>query len=287
MYISNKMNKLKNSKYKNTGIIFELLIRQITNDTISGKDSLAVNVIKKYFSKGEIQKEHQLYQSLINSKDLNESKSNIIIDNVINLSKRLNKTQLRKEKYNLIKEIKDNYDIEIFFKNKINNYPQYAAAYILMESANSNEFTDPNLLINNRNTLLEHISSKDLNLSNDIYDDYLKLTADMRILTYRTLLEKFNDKYVNLNNQQKLVLKEYINNMNNVVNLREFVNSNYKNLKFELSKLLNKVDDKTSLIKLTEVINLLKPLEKTETVKDENIISLLQYYQLIEEVKQL
>jgi len=281
------MNKLKNSKYKNTGILFELLIRQITNDTISGKDSLAVNIVKKYFSKGEIQKEHQLYQSLINSKDLNESKSNIIIDNVINLSKRLNKTQLRKEKYNLIKEIKDNYDIEIFFKNKINNYPQYAAAYILMESANSNEFTDPNLLINNRNTLLEHISSKDLNLSNDIYDDYLKLTADMRILTYRTLLEKFNDKYVNLNNQQKLVLKEYINNMNNVVNLREFVNSNYKNLKFELSKLLNKVDDKTSLIKLTEVINLLKPLEKTETVKDENIISLLQYYQLIEEIKQL
>lgn len=281
------MNKLKNSKFKNSGILFELLVRQITADTIAGKDSSAINIIKKYFSNSELAKEYKLYQSLIGIKNLSEVKANSIIDNVLSLSKRLNRTSIRKEKYNLIREIKDNYTLDTFFKTKVDNYPQYAAAYILIESYNSTEFINPNVITNSKNTLLEHICSKEIKDNNDIFDEYNKLDSDMRILAYRSLLEKFNNKYVDLNNDQKLVLKEYINNMNNVVNLREFVNSNFKNIKLTLSKLLNKIDDKTSLIKINEVINLLKPLEKTENVKDETIISLLQYYQLISEIKTL
>jgi len=279
--------KIKNSKYKNTAILFELLIRQVTNDTISGNDSPAVNIIKKYFSKTELAKEHKLYQSLINNKNLSEIKANSVIDNIILLSKRLNRSTIRREKYNLIKEIKENYNLDLFCKNKINNYPQYAAAYILIESNNSVDFINPDILIENKNTLLEHICSKDIKKGEDIYEEYSKLDSDTRILAYRSLLEKFNDKYQNLNNNQKTILKEYINNIGNVSNLREFVNSNYKNLKSELLKLSKKVDDKTSSIKLTEVIHLLKPLEKTENVKDENVVSLLQYYQLVEELSNL
>lgn len=279
--------KIKNSKYKNTAILFELLIRQVTNDTISGNDSPAVNIIKKYFSKTELAKEHKLYQSLISNKNLSEIKANSVIDNIILLSKRLNRSTIRREKYNLIKEIKESYNLDLFCKNKINNYPQYAAAYILIESNNSVDFINPDILIENKNTLLEHICSKDIKKGEDIYEEYSKLDSDTRILAYRSLLEKFNDKYQNLNNNQKTILKEYINNIGNVSNLREFVNSNYKNLKSELLKLSKKVDDKTSSIKLTEVIHLLKPLEKTENVKDENIISLLQYYQLVEELSNL
>lgn len=279
------MNKLKNSKFKNTSIIFEILVRQITTDIINGNESAAANIVKKYYSKTELAKEHKLYQSLIETKNLSEAKANSIIDSILNLSKRLNRTTLRKEKYNLIKEIKDNYNINTFFRTKVDNYPQYAAAYTLIESYNSKDFIDPNIIFNSKNTLLEHICSKDVISTNNIFEEYNKLDSDMRILTYRSLLDKFNNKYADLNNRQKLVLKEYINNQNNVVNLREFVNSNYKVIKFELSKLLNKIYDKTSSIKINEVISLLKPLEKTENVKDETIVSLLQYYQLIEEIK--
>lgn len=282
------MNKIKNSKYKNTAMLFEMLIRQITNDTIAGKDSPAVDIVKRYFAKTELAKELKLYQSLINNKNLSEVKANYVIDNILMLSKRLNRTSIRKNKYNLISEIKKHYNIDSFFKNKIDNYPQYAAAYNLIESNNSVDFIDPNIIIENKNTLLEHIcSSKEADKNDDIFEEYMKLDTDTRILAYRSLLEKFNDKYANLNNKQKLILKEYINNINNVSNLREFINSNYKNIKTELSKFSDKVVDKTSSIKLTEVINLLKPLEKTENVRDENIISLLQYYQLIEELKKL
>lgn len=282
------MNKIKNSKYKNTAMLFEMLIRQITNDTIAGKDSPAVDIVKRYFAKTELAKELKLYQSLINNKNLSEVKANYVIDNILMLSKRLNRTSIRKNKYNLISEIKKHYNIDSFFKNKIDNYPQYAAAYNLIESNNSIDFIDPNIIIENKNTLLEHICSpKEADKNDDIFEEYMKLDTDTRILAYRSLLEKFNDKYANLNNKQKLILKEYINNINNVSNLREFINSNYKNIKTELSKFSDKVVDKTSSIKLTEVINLLKPLEKTENVRDENIISLLQYYQLIEELKKL
>ncbi len=280
------MNKIKNSKYKNTSILFELLIRQITSDTIAGKDSPAINIVKKYFANTELSKEYKLYQSLLSNKNLSEIKANSNIDNILNLSKRLNRTSLRKDKYNLIKEIKENYN-DSFFKHKIDNYSQHAAIYNLIESNNSNEFIDPNDIISNRNTLLEYICSKEVIKENDIFDEYMKLDADMRILTYRSLLEKFNNKYSELNNNQKIILKEYINNINNISTLREFVNLNYKNIKLKLSKLSNKIDDKLSLIKINEVINLLKPLEKTENVKDENIISLLQYYQLIEEINNL
>lgn len=281
------MNKIKNSKYKNTAILFELLIQQVTNDTIAGNDSKAINIIKKYYSKTELAKEHKLYKSLINSKNLSEVKANSVIDNIILLSKRLNRTTIRREKYNLIKEIKENYNLDSFCKNKINNYPQYAAAYILIEAHNSTNFIDPESIIGNKNTLLEHICSKDIKIEDNIYEEYSKLDSDTRILVYKSLLEKFNDKYSNLNNKQKSVLKEYINNIGNISNLREFINSNYKNLKIELLKLSKKIDDKTCSIKLTEVINLLKPLEKTENVKDENVVSLLQYYQLVEELSNL
>lgn len=281
------MNKIKNSKYKNTAILFELLIRQVTSDTIAGVDSPAIDILRKYYSKTELTKEFKLYQSLIDTKNLSENKANIVIDNILNLSKKLNRTLIKNNKYNLIKEIKDNYDINAFVKHKIDNYPQYAAIYNLIESHNSKDFFEPTKLIENRNTLLEHMSKSKETINSDIYEEYTKLDTDIRILAYRKLLEKFNTKYSNLTDKQKQILKEYINNIDNNLSLREFVNSNYKNIKSELSKLSNKVHNKISSIKLTEVINLLKPLEKTENVRDENVVSLLQYYQLIEELKNI
>lgn len=120
------MNKINHSKYKNTGIIFETLIRQIASDTMSNKDSKAVEIIKKYFTNTELAKEQKLYAALTSSKTINETKADGLINSVLDLSKRLNKTKLRKEKYALIKEIKDSYDIDNFFKAKIHNYKTLA-----------------------------------------------------------------------------------------------------------------------------------------------------------------
>jgi len=280
--------KIKHSKFKNTGILFELLVRQIASDTVSNKDSSAIGLVKKYFSKSELAKEYKLYQALISPKSLSEAKAETFINSTLEASLRLNKTALRKEKYNLIKEIREAYDIEEFFKAKISHYKEYAAAFNLIEAHNSLEFTDPQHIIDNKITLLEHITRKEVDkdgVKDRVMEEFNKMDTGSRILAYRMLLEKFNSKYATLSDRQKLILKEFINNITNTTKLRDFVNKNFNIINEEITKIIPTVSDKTTQIKLAEVITLLQPLDKTQTVKDENVISLLQYYQLIEELK--
>jgi len=280
--------KIKHSKFKNTGILFELLVRQIASDTVSGKDSAAVGLVKKYFSKSQLAKEHKLYQALVSTKALTEGKAESLINATLEISSRLNRSALRKEKYNLIKDIRESYDLEEFFKSKINNYTQYAAAYSLIEAHNSLEFVEPSHVIENKITLLEHITRKEVNktdVKDRVLEEYAKMDKGTRILAYKMLLEKFNEKYGDMTPAQKTVLKEYINNISNTVKLREFVNDSHTAIKAQIAELSKTVVDKTIQIKLNEVATLLKPLEKTQSVKDDNIIALLQFHQLIEELK--
>ena len=280
--------KIKHSKFKNTGILFELLVRQIASDTVSNKDSAAIGLVKKYFSKSELAKEYKLYQALITPKNLSEAKAETFINATLEASSRLNKTNLRKEKYNIIKEIRESYDLEEFFKAKISHYKQYAAAFNLIEAHNSQEFTAPQQIIDNKITLLEHITRKEIDkegVKDRVMEEYGGMDKGTRILAYRMLLEKFNSKYATLSDTQKNVLKEFINNITNTTKLRDFVNKNFTVIAEELNQIIPTVTDKTTQIKLSEVVTLLKPLDKTQNVKDENIISLLQYHQLIEELK--
>jgi len=282
--------KIKHNKYKNTGILFELLVRQITSDTVSGKNSPAINLIRKYFSKTELAKEHKLYQTLVDSKVINEAKAETLINTTLELSTRLNRSNLRRDKYNLIKEIKAQYDIEEFFKAKINNYTQLAAVYNILEAKNATEFINPDQIIENKNTLLEHIVRKDVvkvENKDQVLEEYATMDNSTKLLVYKILLEKFNEKYVSLSPKQKSVLKEYINNISNTVKLREFVNENFESLRNELAKLNESVTDKTTQIKINEVITFLQPLDKKVSVKDEHIVSLLQYHQLVTELKSI
>ena len=280
--------KIKHNKYKNTGILFELLVRQIASDTVSGKDSSAINIVRKYFNKTELAKEHKIYQALIQSKSLTEGKAESLINATLELSSRLNKTALRKEKYNIIKEISQVYSLEEFFKSKINHYPQYAAVYNLIESHNSLEFIEPSQVIDNKVTLIEYISREIINkteVKDRVMEEYLSMDKGTRMLVYRTLLERFNSKYNDMSNTQKSVLKEYINNISNTVKLREFVNNHFAAIRAELNKVNKTVTDKTTQIKINEVVNILKPLDKNQNVKDDNIMALLQFHQLISELK--
>jgi len=282
------MHKIKHSKFKNSGILFELLVRQIASDTVSNKDSAAIGIVRKYFNKSELAKEYKLYQALITPKSLSEAKAETFINSTLEASLRLNKTALRKEKYNIIKEIRDHYDIEEFFKAKINHYKQYAAAFNLIEAHNSLEFTEPQHIIDNKITLLEHITRREIDkesVKDRVMEEFTNMDKGSRILAYRMLLEKFNSKYATLSDRQKLILKEFINNISNTTKLRDFVNKNFTIINEQITKIIPTVADKTTQIKLAEVITLLHPLDKTQNVKDENIISLLQYYQLIEELK--
>jgi hypothetical protein len=281
--------RIKHNKFRNTGVLFELLVRQIASDTLANTDSKAVKIVKKFFTNNELAKEHKLYHTIITAPRLSEGKAEVLVNTTVDCAKKLNKEQLLKEKYNLIKEVKKHYNLESFFKSKITNYNVLAAAYTLFESAMENKFVEPKQLVINKLTILEHITKKQLleTKETDVSIALNKEDNNVRLLAYRMLIEKFNNKYANLSNRQKSVLKEFINNISNPEHLKTYINENLDKVKKELVSLTKQVDDKTTEIKLNEVITLIKPISSKSSVKDDHLVTLLQYQQLAEEIKKI
>jgi hypothetical protein len=278
--------KPKHSKYKNTGILFELLTRQITAETISNSPQKAVGILKKYFrNDSTLLKEYQIYYALLNKKFNKETSANVLLETLINAHSKLNKSLLRRERYNLVKEIKSTYNIEDFFKAKIPNYKIYASIYNLLE----NQDVNPVSTVNSKVNILEHIMENNLpnKPKKDItFEEYESFDKETRALTYKLLLEKFNTKYSNLEDNQRILLKEYVYNVSNSPKLKTFLNEEIKKVKKDLEVLSNKVDQVTK-IKILEVKNLIKPLCKKSSVHDDNVINLLNYYELINELKSI
>ena len=277
--------KVKHSKYKNTGILFELLTRQITVDTISGKSNKSLDFLKKHFnSKTELLKEYKIYHTLATKKYNKDIQAKMLIDTLIEAHQKLNKSQLRREKYNLIKELKDNYDVNNFFKAKISNYKIMASIFNLLE----NKKASSKSILASKINLLEHITSKpNKNTKKGILENFDKQDKNTRLLTYKVILEKFNTKYTNLGENQKILLKEYVNSVSNSPSLKSYINEEIKKVKRDLTKYSKKVEDKAVSIKLNETKELIQPLSKKSSVQDDNVSNLLNYYKLINELKEI
>ena len=278
---------IKHSKYRNTGILFELLVRQTTSDLLNNVDSKSVKILKKYFTNTELGKEYSLYNTLVTSKKLSEAKAEILISTLIEQYKKLDCEKINKLKYNLIKEIKSNYDLDEFFKAKINNYKQYASLYTIFESQNSKSI-DTKQLILNKITLLEQLTDEsivDKKAPQSIMEDFMKEDKEVRLLAYKMLVEKFNDKYESLSEVQKSILKQYINSIADTKSLTIYLNERISEVKTELKSLSKTTPDKVLKIKLQEVLKLVQPLDENKSIKDETIVGILQCYDLIEEIK--
>ena len=279
---------IKHSKYKNTGILFELLVRQVTSDTLNGGPSPALNIIKNFFVKSELGKELKLYETLTKQTKLNESRSNMLIQTILESAQKLNKKSLKRDKYNLINEIKKYYNLDEFFKTKLPNYKTQAALYTLIEAQNTVEIINPDQIVSNKYTLLEHLTIgpvSEQKVKEDIIAEFETYDKDLRFLTYKILLEKFNGKYSNLHLSQKEVLKEFITSVDSTPKLRNFYNSKIQELKAELEAIREIITDKVIQIKLNEVLPLIVEIEKTSPIKNSNVVDLLQYCELVEELK--
>ena len=282
--------KIKHSKYKNTGLLFELLVRQITADTLNGGSSPSLNILKKAFAKTELGKEYKLYETLFKNKNLSEGKAEVTLNTVLEATRKLNRSALRREKYNLINEISKHYNINEFFRHQVPNYKGYAAFYKLIEIYNSDKLSETNEIIDNKITILEHLTEKPVSekrVKQDLVEEFAKYDKDLRVLTYKVMLEKFNGKYANLNKGQKEVLKEFINSIDNTPRLKEIYNIKINEIKKVLNLQARKVKDGATKIKLLEVVKLLKEIDKGSKINNDDLINLLQYYELTEELSKV
>ena len=285
------MKKIKHSKFKNTGFIFELLVRQITSEIMSSNKSVAETILKEHFnSKKELSKELKLYQYLINEKYNSETKAEKFIDTILEARKRLDEKKLTKEKYNLIKEIKETYNIDEFIKSPISNYKTLASIYKVFEVATIDEQFDPTDIVSSRFTIAENIISssiqnKDSKIKNAVLEEYRKQDEDLRAISYKILVESFNTKYKNLTTDQKTLLKEYINNINNTGKLNEYVSNEVTKLVNNLKEVGGKLTDKVTRIKLAETIANVKKIKSVKKIKEEHLSAMMMTYELLGELK--
>jgi hypothetical protein len=284
------MKKIKHSKFKNTGVLFELLVRQITLEILNGDTSdTAKNIVSSFFGKGkELQKEFKLYELLLNEKYNSEQRAEKFIDTVSEAYLRLNQDKLTKEKYNLVKSIKENFDLDKFLSSPISNYKVLASIYKLFESKVTDTY-DIKDIFNSKITIVENIISKPLtpkvNQQDRLIEEYKKQEKDLRLLTYKILVETFNKKYTNLDTAQKNLLKEYINNVSNTSKFKDYILAETPKIVTELKSIHKKVDDKVTKIKLSETINTLNKLKIGKGVSDNHVSALMMSYELIKELK--
>ena len=286
------MKKIKHSKFKNTGFLFELLVRQITSEVMSSSKSVAEKLLKEHFnSKQELSKELKLYQYLINEKYNSESKAEQFINTILEARKKIDEKKLTKEKYNLIKEIKETYNLDEFIKSPISNYKTLASIYKIFETVIGDTEYDPTDIVSSRFTIAENIinssiQNKDIKLKDAVLEEYRKQDDDLRAVSYKLLVESFNNKYSNLTNDQKGLLREYINNINNTGKLNEYVSNEVTKLVDGLKEVGSKISDKVTKIKLAETIANIRKIKSVKKIKEQHLSAMMMTYELLKELKE-
>ncbi len=286
------MKKIKHSKFKNTGFLFELLVRQITSEVMSSSKSVAEKLLKEHFnSKQELSKELKLYQYLINEKYNSESKAEQFINTILEARKKIDEKKLTKEKYNLIKEIKETYNLDDFIKSPISNYKTLASIYKIFETVITDTQYEPTDIVSARFTIAENIinssiQNKDVKLKDAVLEEYRKQDDDLRAVSYKLLVESFNNKYSNLTNDQKGLLREYINNINNTGKLSQYVSTEVTKLVEGLKEVGSKISDKVTKIKLVETIANIRKIKSVKKIKEQHLSAMMMTYELLKELKE-
>ena len=281
------MRKVKHNKIRNTGLLFEFLLRQITSDVLNkDQNSKAVSIVKQKFNENtELGKELALYNILITKKFQSDSKADYFINEVMKTRSDLNNSTLRREKYNLIKEIQLNYNLQKFMSSKVPHYKTYASIYKLFEYNTLSPDEKTESFFN----IVEHVTTVDNNVKLSETVKTLPDDEDLRILTYKTLLEKFNQKYTKLSGVQKNLLREYINNVSNTNSLKDTLKEIVKGLKQDLQTHSKNLKDKVVKIKMTEALKSIDKFcglnDKSDVVKDEYVIQTMRYLELLKELK--
>ena len=280
------MKKLKHSKYKNTGILFELLVRQISTDTLNNMDSKATYSIREHFGKStELAKELKLYKVFIDESFNTEYKASEFLNIILNERRKLNESVLNRQKYNLIKAIKKNFVIEDFFKYRVSNYKENASIYKLFEHTNSD---NPKEYVECKSTILESLTNNPQNSDKSIStinEEYSKQPKEVRLLAWKMLVENFNNKYTTLTDKQQNILREYINSVDNSEKLKKFVVRECNSLKKSINSI--KLNDTVTKIKVNEVLKLISKLKSAKVITESQILSLLRYHELHNELKRV
>jgi hypothetical protein len=281
------MKKLKHSKYKNTGILFEMLVRKLTSETMTSDKSVTIDIIKKYFGKNtELAKELHMYNSLLKEQHKSEARAIDFINTVKKSHAHLNQSLLNRQKYNLVKEISERFVFDDLAKIHIANYKTLASIYMLFEYKNSD---NPKQLMQCKNVIIENAipTNTKQHKKDPVLETFSKQEKDTRLLTYKIMIDKFNEKYSGLSESQKHLLNQYITNVNNTTALKEYVQTVIPTIKTHLAEHAKQITDQVTRIKVQKLSEMLCNVETMKRLKESHILSLMRYMDLVDELKEV
>lgn len=281
--------KVKHSKFKNTAILFELLVKQITQEVLANsKKNVSESIIKEFFnSKKELAKELKLYNQIVKEKYTSVDDAKLFLEEIVEERKKIDEVKLNKEKYNLIRTIKESYDLDKFLSSNLQNYKVLASIYKVFESKTQGRKVEIRDFINSNNTILEHITDKKVSpkAQDKLYEQFKQQSEDLRLLTYKLLIENFNKKYSNLDDSQKNLLREFINNVSNTSTFPKFIEEETKKALTALLSESKDITDKVTKIKISEMIKLFKSNQFLKENQDKQVSVLMLTYELLKEIR--
>ena len=281
--------KVKHSKFKNTAILFELLVKQITHEVLSNSTkNVSEKIIKEFFSSNkELAKELRLYNQIVKEKYSSIDDAKLFLEEVAKERVKLDENKLNKEKYNLIKTIKESYDLDKFLSSNLQNYKLLASVYKIFETKTLGRKVEIRDFIDSNNTILEHVTNKRIATkpTDTLYESFKQQSEDLRLLTYKLLIENFNKKYSNLDDSQKGLLREFINNVTNTSTFPKFIEEETKKVLSNLIKESKTINDKVTKIKISEMIKLYKSEKFLKENQEKQVSVLMLTYELLKEVK--
>lgn len=278
------MKKLKHSKYRNTGLIFELLSRKLVQETLANTQLKALRLITKYFSHSKpLAQELKLYSCLTEGK-LDAQLVERIVDTVEKINEKLDNKLLEAARFSLVRDIKNNYGLDDFFNSRTDNYPKLAAVYKFL---NYKPIDNPIEYVENRNSLVEMVVKGDKSELSESLQKWQSQDPDIRKLGFSLAVENFNNKYKNFLPKQKELLKEYIMRDAASESLKTFVVNLITETVKDINSKLSLISDTALKVKITESLPLLNEVKKIPVLKDNHVNAVLKLCQLQFNVNQI
>lgn len=253
----------KHNKKRNPAILYNVLIKEMARCVIlkeTSRHDEILNVVKEHFDPSSpLGKEYRLYKEILNAKGSDRSHLNKLIYEVRREFGNLEQRALNEQKNGLIAYINKNLGKEVY-SNFVPQYKNLATIYQILDDKSK-------------------ISTK-LALQESLVNSLTQTAADemqpIDNLVYKTFVDKFNEHYTGLLNEQKTLLNKYLRSESfEDLELRVYVHKEIGRIKEALSK-----NENESLKGVIEV------LEESRTKKiDMSLLEIvLQAQELVNEL---
>ncbi len=274
------LKSIKHSKFKNTGILYQVLIRKMIEQASNNENIKSYPIIKQFFGNyKELSKQLYLYSLIMQSKGINDQKkAKYLLNKILQMRMKLDDIKLEKQRYFCIKQIKSRYNLKQLFSTYIQNYKLLANIYKLFESLKLKLY-DPLKIVQAESVIIQSLLQERDSQRESLLQSFKKQNSLMKQQILQLLIQKYSKEYEDLDDKQKTLLSKYIVSLSDYSQLQQYINKEISVVKQQLktSQLFDEQQDK---LMLNEMIDNIDNIKKTKDFKTKVYI-LMNIYQLL------